>query len=78
MRKRRFTRLTNAFSKKQESHHAAVALHLAYDYDLVRLHETIRCTPAMALGEANHPWTVAELIQTALAAKPTPPVYTPP
>jgi len=77
MHMRRFTRLTNAFSKKQENHHAAVALHLAY-YNLVRLHETIRCTPAMALGVANHPWTLAELIQIALAAKPTPPVYVPP
>ena len=41
------------------------------------MHETIRCTPAMAIGVANHPWTVAELIQVALAAKPMPPVYTP-
>ena len=47
MSMRRFTRLTNAFSKKVENHRAAVALHFAH-YNLVRLHRTLRTTPAMA------------------------------
>jgi IS1 family transposase len=72
MHLRRFTRLTNAFSKKLTNHRAAIALHLAY-YNLVRIHETIRCTPAMALGVTDHPWTVAELVDAALSApEPTP------
>ena len=77
MHMRRFTRLTNAFSKKHANHAAAIALHLAY-YNLVRIHETTRMTPAMALGVTDHPWTVAELIEAALAAEPMPPVYVPP
>ena len=77
MHMRRFTRLTNAFSKKVANHEAAIALHLAY-YNLVRMHETIRCTPAMALGITDHPWTIAELIQAALSASTPEPVYTPP
>ena len=72
MHLRRFTRLTNGFSKKLANHRAAIALHMAY-YNLVRMHETIRCTPAMALGVTDHPWTVAELIEAALSApEPTP------
>jgi hypothetical protein len=47
---RRFTRLTNAFSKKVENHKAAVALHFAH-YNLVRLHSSLRVTPAMAANE---------------------------
>ena len=47
MRMRRFTRLTNAFSKKLENLQAAVALHFAH-YNLVRVHKTLRVTPAMA------------------------------
>ena len=77
MHMRRFTRLTNAFSKKIANHEAAIALHLAY-YNLVRMHETVRMTPAMALGLTDHPWTVAELIEAALGAEPMEPVYTPP
>lgn len=74
---RRFTRLTNGFSKKIANHEAAIALHIAY-YNLVRMHETVRCTPAMAVGVTDHPWTVAELIEAALAAPAVPPAYTPP
>jgi IS1 family transposase len=74
MQLRRFTRLTNAFSRKPENHAAAVALHIAH-YNLCRWHETIRCTPAMALGITDHIWTIQELIEAALAApepKPAP------
>jgi hypothetical protein len=49
MSMRRFTRLTNTFSKKLENLQAAVALHLAH-YNLIRLHKTLRVTPAMAAG----------------------------
>ena len=49
MSMRRFTRLTNAFSKKIENHRAAVGLHFAH-YNFVRLHKTLRTTPAMAAG----------------------------
>jgi IS1 family transposase len=49
---RRFTRLTNAFSKRLDNHLAAIALHVAY-YNLCRVHETLRCTPAMALGHGS-------------------------
>ncbi len=58
---RRFTRLTNAFSKKVENHKAAVALHFAH-YNFVRQHQTIRCSPAMAAGVSRHLWTLDELV----------------
>lgn len=58
---RRFTRLTNAFSKKLENHWAAVALHFAY-YNFCRIHGTLRITPAMAAGLARRPWSVADLV----------------
>jgi hypothetical protein len=61
---RRFTRLTNAFSKKLANLKASVALHYAH-YNLVRLHRTLRCTPAMAAGVADRFWTVQELIERA-------------
>ena len=63
--------------RKIENHEAAIALHLAY-YNLCRMHETVRMTPAMALGITDHPWTVAELIEAALGAPLMEPVYTPP
>lgn len=59
---RRLSRLTNAFSKKLENFKAAVALHYGY-YNFVKMHKTIRCTPAMAAGVVNSPWTVADLVQ---------------
>ena len=49
MHMRRFTRLTNAFSKKMENHIAAISLHFMY-YNFVRIHQTLRVTPAMAAG----------------------------
>jgi IS1 family transposase len=58
---RRFTRLTNAFSKKLENHAAAVALYFTW-YNLGRVHQTLKITPAMAAGVADHVWGVDELI----------------
>ncbi len=59
---RRLSRLTNAFSKKLENFKAAIALHYGY-YNFVKMHKTIRCTPAMAAGVVNSPWTVADLVE---------------
>lgn len=64
---RRFTRLTNAFSKKVENHKAAVALHFAH-YNFVRWHRTIRCSPAMAAGVSKHLWSMEELVERVTAA----------
>lgn len=61
MHMRRFTRLTNAFSKKVENHAYAVALHMMY-YNFVRLHKTLRVTPAMAAGVADRLWEVADIV----------------
>ena len=63
---RRFTRLTNAFSKKYENHVAAVALYLAH-YNFVRQHRTIRTTPAMAAGVENTMWSMGDLLSAAEA-----------
>lgn len=62
MSMRRFTRLTNGFSKKVENHRAAVALHFAH-YNLVRLHKTLRVSPAMAAGVSSRLWTMSELVE---------------
>jgi IS1 family transposase len=62
MHMRRFTRLTNAFSKKLDMHKHAVALHFAY-YNFCKIHETLRVTPAMAAEIATYPWTVADLVK---------------
>jgi IS1 family transposase len=59
---RRFTRLTNAFSKKLANLKASVALHYAH-YNFVRVHRTLRCTPAMAAGVSDRLWSVEELIE---------------
>ncbi len=69
---RRFTRLTNGFSKTLRNHEAAVALYVAH-YNLCRVHEALRITPAMALGVADHIWTVGELVEMALAPEELPP-----
>ena len=61
MSMRRFTRLTNAFSKKIENHVAAIALHYMH-YNFCRVHQTLRVTPAMAAGIANHVWELSELV----------------
>ena len=64
MQMRRFTRLTNAFSKKLENLKAAVALHFAH-YNFVRIHRTLRMTPAMAAGVTKELWTIGDLIERA-------------
>ena len=61
---RRFTRLSSSFSKKLENHCAAVSLYVSH-YNLCRVHETIRMTPAMALGVTDHIWTIGELVERA-------------
>ncbi len=76
MASRRFTRLTNGFSKRLESHRAAVDLWVCF-YNLCRYHETLRCTPAMALGVTDHIWTVGELVQAALEPSDVPPLPRP-
>lgn len=76
MQHRRFTRLTNGFSKKLDNHRAAVPLYLAW-YNLCRIHEKLRCTPAMALGVTDHVWSIGELVEVALAAQAPTPLPTP-
>ncbi len=58
---RRFTRLTNAFSKKLENLQRALALHFMH-YNFARIHKTLGMTPAMAAGLADHPWSVGEIV----------------
>ena len=61
MNMRRFTRLTNAFSKKIENHMHSVALFYVW-YNFARIHQTLRITPAMEAGVASSPWSVADII----------------
>jgi hypothetical protein len=61
MSMRRFTRLTNAFSKKVENHAAAVALYFMF-YNFAPVHQTLRVTPAMEAGVADHVWSIAEIV----------------
>ena len=58
---RRFTRLTNGFSKKVEQHANAVALHFMY-YNFCRIHKTLRVTPAMAAGVTDRLWDVNDIV----------------
>lgn len=60
MSMRRFTRLTNGFSKKIENRECAVALHFMY-YNFARIHKTLRVTPAMEAGISDHVWTLEEV-----------------
>jgi transposase-like protein/IS1 family transposase len=60
---RRFTRLTNAFSKKWENHWAALCVWFAF-YNFCRVHQSLRATPAMAAGITDHIWTIRELISS--------------
>ena len=71
MSMRRFTRLTNGFSKKVENHAHAVALHFMH-YNFGRMHKTLKTTPAVAAGVAKAPWTmeqIAALVKTEAPAK---------
>jgi len=65
---RRFTRLTNAFSKKIENHSHSVALHYMF-YNFCRIHQTLKVTPAMEAGLTDHVWSLEELC--VLMPKPT-------
>jgi hypothetical protein len=58
---RRFTRLTNAFSKKLENHEHAVALYFMF-YNFARIHQTLRVTPAMEAGISDNVWTLEEIV----------------
>lgn len=62
MHMRRFTRLTNAFSKKIENHGHAVALHYMH-YNFCRVHQTLRVTPAMEAGITDHVWTIEDVVK---------------
>lgn len=62
---RRYTRLTNAFSKKLEAHVSATALHFAH-YNFCRVHQSLRVTPAMEAGLTDHVWSVEELLAATL------------
>lgn len=71
MHMRRFTRLTNAFSKKVENHAYAVALHFMY-YNFVRLHQKLRVTPAMAAGITSRLWEISDIVALMDAAEEMP------
>lgn len=58
---RRFTRLTNGFSKKAENHAHAVAIHYRH-YNFAKIHRTLRVTPAMEAGIADHIWSIGEIV----------------
>jgi hypothetical protein len=83
MSARRFTRLTNAFSKKLENHAAAVSLYVGH-YNLCSVHEALtpsmahQNTPAMALGITDRVWSIGALLDAALATQPIEPVSTAP
>lgn len=68
---RRFTRLTDAFSKKAENHAYAVALHFMH-YNCCRTHKSLRMTPAMAAGLSASPWEVEDIVALVDAAEPAP------
>jgi len=70
MHTRRFTRLTNAFSKKVENHAHAVALHMLY-YNFVRIHQTVRTTPAMAAGVTKRLWEIVDVVDVLEAWETT-------
>ena len=68
---RRFTRLTNAFSKKLENHIHAIALHFMY-YNFCRLHSSIGTTPAIAAGVTDRLWEIGDIVDMVDAATPKP------
>lgn len=72
MTQKRFARLTNGFSKKLANHAAAVSLYVAH-YNLCRVHESLRTTPAVAIGVADRVWTIGDLIDAVLPLEPNKP-----
>jgi len=64
MSSRRFTRLTNAFSKKVENHALSVALHYMH-YNFCRIHKTLRITPAMAAGMTDKLWSIGDIVKVS-------------
>lgn len=77
MASKRFTRLTNGFSKSLEHHVAAVSLYVSF-YNLCRVHEALRTTPAVTLGVSDRVWTIGDLLDAALATQPIDPAVTAP
>jgi IS1 family transposase len=77
MASKRFARLSNGFSKKLDCHLAAIALHVAF-YNLCRMHEALRTTPAVSLGIADRVWSIGDLLDSALAIAPSSPTKTAP
>lgn len=71
MHMRRFTRLTNGFSKKVENHAHAVALHMMY-YNFVRIHKSLRVTPAMAAGVTDRLWDITDIAMLVEQAEAKP------
>ena len=69
--------MTNGFSKKLDCHVAAVALYVAH-YNLCRVHEALRDTPAVVLGVTDHVWSIGELLDAALATQSITPTTTAP
>lgn len=72
MSMRRFTRLTNGFSKKFENHCHSVALHYAY-YNFCRVHQSLRVTPAMEAKLTDNTWSIGELLSRLDSNRPTTP-----
>ena len=64
---RRYTRLSNGFSRKLENHAAATALNY-FAYNFIKIHHTLRMTPAMAAGVTDHVWSLEEIVMLADAA----------
>ncbi len=69
MHMRRFTRLTNAFSKKVENHAYSVALHMMY-YNFVKIHSKLRVTPAMSAGVTDRLWEMSDIVALCEAVEP--------
>lgn len=76
MQNRRFTRLTNGFSKKLDNHIHALALYFAF-YNFCRIHKTLRVTPAMAAGITDRLWTLDDIVAKIDAMAPAPKVRAP-
>jgi len=68
MQMRRFTRLTNAFSKRIENHIHSIALYQMH-YNFVRMHQTLRVTPTMEASISQHVWSIAEIIELVNASQ---------